>query len=67
MIYNAEVRIDKVDNGFVVVLSRWDTEKEIWRTTSTTIFKQKDVAFSYAKNELGEEVSEAELVGNINK
>ena len=67
MIYNAEVRIDKVDNGFLVVLSRWDTEKEIWRSTSTKIFKQEDVAFSYAKKELGKELSEAELVGNINK
>ena len=61
MIYNAEVRIDKVDNGFLVVLSRWDTEKEIWRSGLTKIFKQEDVAFSYAKKELGKEVVEAEL------
>ena len=61
MIYNAEVRIEKVDNGFLVVLSRWDTEKEIWRSGLTKIFKQEDVAFSYAKKELGKEVVEAEL------
>ena len=67
MIYNATVRIDKVDNGFVVYLSRWDTEKEDWRTASHKIFKQEDVAFSYAKKELGKELSESELVGNINK
>ena len=62
MIFNASVRIEKADNGFIVTLSRWDSEKEDWRQTMVCIFKNKTVAFAYAQKELGEEITESGLM-----
>ena len=61
MIFNASVRIEQVDNGFIATLSRWDSETEEWRQTAVRIFKNKNVAFAYAQKELGKEITESEL------
>ena len=61
MIRNVSVTIDEADNGFLVNVSRWDTDEEKWRRTSILIFKNKNVAFNYAQKELGKELTESEL------
>ena len=61
MIRNVSVTIDEADNGFLVNVSRWDTDEEKWRQTSVNIFKNENVAFAYAQKELGKELTEVEL------
>ena len=46
--------IEKVVNGYVVYLLRWNDEKNETESTDKHIFNNRSRAFEFAKDQLGE-------------